>query len=91
MTQLQAIRGVARTFGILLRAELGLKKLTVVIARNRKEKDLNVCHSHDFTDANMIMADAFKKVLGRPFRSTLKDNAIFNEAWDTAKTAEFKY
>lgn len=46
---------------------------------------LNVCHSHDFCDANQVMLDA----LGEEFDNSDEQNKLINEAWEIAKRAEF--
>lgn len=63
------------TFGPLELAQEFLKRLQLCIGK-RKFREVcrlnadtndptNVCHSHDFCDANMIMAPAFRKLAGR--------------------------
>ena len=75
---------MARTFSGLLRDELTAGQMSSVIERNRAETDRNVCHSHDFCDANMTMARAFRLVGQDP-----ADNALWDAAWNAAKQAEF--
>lgn len=53
---------LASTFSAMLREELGAD-LAEVIRRNRDEIDPNVCHSHDFVDANMTMLEAVRSLL----------------------------
>jgi len=75
---------VAKVFCQLIRAELG-DKMQDVVARNRGESDSDVCHTHDYCDANMVMASAMRAV-GIPCSS----NELWNSSWDIAKAAEFK-
>lgn len=66
-------------------------------ADNLAEANPLVCHSHDFCDANMAMAAAFKRMFGREMtlpsdveegRATSEqedsDLAIWNGAWEIA-------
>lgn len=62
-------RDLAYKFSALLREELG-DEIEEVIARNQNEANPSVCHSHDFTDANEIMAAAFLAVAGFPVFAT---------------------
>lgn len=46
----------------------------------------NVCASHDFIDANMVMNDAFEKVTGREIDcENGADCVLWSKAWDIAK------
>jgi hypothetical protein len=61
-----------------------------IVARNAAEADSRVCHSHDFIDANVVMAEAFERVMGR--EADTQDGAdldLFNGAWDAAKASGF--
>jgi hypothetical protein len=61
----QKIR-LAKAFGYLMQAELSRADFTQMIALNKAMPEhSNICHSHDFCDANMVMLDAFKEVFGR--------------------------
>ena len=61
------------------------------MASNRAEADSGICHSHDVTDANEVMADAFRAVMGREIDlQSDADGTLWNVAWDMAKRAEFK-
>lgn len=63
--------------------------LVVIRARNRM-LDQHVCATHDFCDANMVMAEAFKNVFGREV--DINDDAdtdLWNTAWDLAKAKGF--
>jgi hypothetical protein len=61
---------VAAVFTFLLAEGIG-PHMAEVVRRNASQTSENVCHSHDFCDANMVMADAMEQVLGRPVRSPL--------------------
>jgi hypothetical protein len=56
---------VAAVFTFLLAEGIG-PHMAEVVRRNASQTSENVCHSHDFCDANMVMADAMEQVLGRP-------------------------
>ncbi len=49
------------------------------------------CATHNFFDANMLMADAFERVMGREIElgeeteSSRDDHALWNAAWNQAK------
>ena len=57
--------------------------------RNRQEPNPNVCHSHDFLDANMVMEEAFQRVMGRGCGTTVARSTSTSSAggrstrWDT--------
>lgn len=55
---------VARAFSKVLRNWLTPEEMTQVIAANKAERNPNICHTHDYCDANMAMCAAFEKVLG---------------------------
>lgn len=54
--------------------------------RTMHEFDETVCHSHDYLDANVIMAEAYGLAVGKPL--DLNDDAdlyLVNAAWTRAK------
>lgn len=64
----------------------------LICTLNRDEKDPNICHSHDFIDANMIMAAAITQVTG--FEVDVQDDAhraVWNASWDMAKQDMLNY
>lgn len=60
----QSALQLAQVFSRELKDELYAEEMAEVIARNRTETSPNVCHSHDFCDANMTMQRALAKLLG---------------------------
>ncbi len=89
---------VARAFGQKLKSWLSVGELLQVLERNKAEESENICHSHDFCDANMAMEAAFKKVLHHGCRSIQSrateeqkraDDELWNEAWALAKSKNF--
>ncbi len=82
---------IAATFTTKLFEALGDIKMHEVMRRNRSEENPNVCHSHDFCDANMIMADAFSEETGRDLDVADEgDAALCNEAWELARVSRFE-
>lgn len=47
-----------------LREEIGDEEYAEVLALNAQETDPNVCHSHDYCDANMVMLATVQRVYG---------------------------
>lgn len=82
---------LAREFARLLLVAVGLQDLREVDARNRAEPSPNVCHSHDFCDANVFMDEAHDTVLGWSVAARLPaaDTALWDLAWEYAKLAGF--
>jgi len=58
---------IARKFGELLLRDIGLDDLKTVNRENAKDASPNICHSHDFCDANMVLAEAFEDSGIEPF------------------------
>lgn len=64
--------------------------LGLVRLRNSRQKNPSICHTHDFCDANVVMAEAFQAVTGREFDiENHEDSALWHEAWDEAKAGGF--
>lgn len=86
---------LAREFGTLIQEELSTVRFRAMVDRNKAEDaDSNVCHSHDYCDANMTMLQAFQNVFQREpaflnDSTTEADLALWNEAWQIAKAADF--
>lgn len=73
---------VGAKFESMLYATLGDENYAEAAARNRREPDPLICHTHDFCDANQVMMDAFSAVLGyEPDIQSEADMAIFDAAW----------
>lgn len=90
-TTMDKIR-LAREFGSKVQEELSRADFRAVLELNRN--DSAACHTHDFCDANMLMLDAFKVTFERePAFLTnpqeAADLALWNDAWQIAKAAEF--
>jgi hypothetical protein len=85
---------LARTFSRLLWADLTVGQMETVIERNRVDgANSGVCHSHDFCDANMVMAEAFDACCTPVFNDAGEipeaTAQLWDEAWGLAKKSEF--
>lgn len=56
---------IAANFASQMRAFLGPTQVQAVADLNAVEENTNICHSHDFCDANELMAAAFRAECGR--------------------------
>jgi hypothetical protein len=82
------VETLAWTFADMLARDLEPLEWQVMRLRNRTAPE-GICASHDFCDANMVMAEAFEAVKGCP---PLNDEgmsaetvALWNAAWEVAK------
>lgn len=65
-------------------------ELAYVVSLNADEPDPNVCHTHDFCDANEAMGRAWERVRGVPTRcDSDSDAALWGRAWDLAIYYDF--
>ena len=77
---------LAAAFRRSLRGAIGARLLARVDALNVKEFRPNVCHSHDFCDANVYMARAFRRVVGREIDLQSDDDVtLWAVAWSRFK------
>jgi hypothetical protein len=82
---------LARAFTRRLARQLSPWQIQRVRARNRRETHPFTCHSHDFCDANDVMAAAFRTLTGRTVNTqTGADRALWNAAWALARQSEFR-
>lgn len=58
---------------------------------NAAETNENICHSHDFTDANQVMLDACIVEGWDEYspNTNAKHDSLVQQAWDIAKDCEF--
>lgn len=69
----------------LLKAELSPAQFAEMQNLNAVESRPNCCHSHDYCDANEVMAPAFAAVVGREINlQNEKDCELWSEAWNWA-------
>ncbi len=75
------VEKLAEEFSRLVREELA-EHLEEIIERNRTTLSKSCCATHDFCDANMLMAAAFEKVTGNEddIEFSKEDCALWNEA-----------
>lgn len=83
MTRREAVKRLAREFSRLLIKTIGRKKTLQVSRLNKAEADRNVCRSHDFCDANMVMLEALEN-LGLDTGNSREDTERWNDAWNLA-------
>jgi hypothetical protein len=84
----QMIARLSEAFVAGLRQELTPAQWALMAERNRSEQSKNICHSHDFTDANMVMSAAFEQA-GIPLWTAgghLSEQSmeLWNAAWAKA-------
>jgi hypothetical protein len=75
---------VAEVFIMVLKEQLSPEEIQEVIRLNAAETDENVCHSHDFCDANMVMAEALKRLGVEARASSETSTRLWNEGWNLA-------
>lgn len=84
------IDAMAFEFASVLRKELNRTSWSEMRRRNSasiKRGKMSTCASHDFIDANEIMAAAFSEIFGRDMDPGSElDAALATAAWDIAKT-----
>ena len=82
---------IARAFCLALHRTLSHDQMREVVRRNATPDYARCCASHDFCDANMVMAEAFERVMKRaPNPASDADAALWNDAWDIAKANNFE-
>lgn len=88
---LPTVPALARQFCLVLRDTLSPTQMAEVVRRNAAQPDPSICHSHDFCDANMAMAEAWEMLSTVPCGADCPDavNAIWSAAWDLAKDNDF--
>lgn len=84
---------LALAFATALNSTLDASQMRDVVRKNLTPKYESACASHDYCDANVVMAQAFETVFARPFLgesgATQADTDCWNKAWDLAKGAQF--
>lgn len=96
MTRDQQVTAIAEAFAEVMRQWLDSREWQLMRERNASQADSNVCHSHDFCDANMAMDAAFNG-LGIPTCLAFADDTpeheeackLWNDAWTLAKRLYF--
>lgn len=71
------------------------EEFKAIVEANAAEADPNICHSHDFCDANDLMMVAFCEAFGQTEEEfDLQDEGVIdaiNAAWALAKAANFTF
>ena len=76
---------LAHNFANLIRRLTTQEEFDTIRKRN-KTIPPGCCATHDFMDANMVMADAFSALAGREMDlESDADTAMWNAAWEIAK------
>ena len=81
---------IAAAFALGLSVELGAD-IMAQIRRANAALDPYACASHDYCDANVVMAEAFAEVMGRDFlpdegAPSDADCTLWNQAWHFARS-----
>lgn len=79
----EKVRRLARRFARRLRQVVGPVILREIVRRNAEESDSDVCHSHDFCDANEAMVEAAREA------ALVRRTELRGPAWDLAKANRF--
>jgi len=80
------IEAIGALFVEKLRAELPPAHFAEMQNLNSTADD-GICHSHDYLDSNMTMAEAFEQVVGREIDTQDDDDrALWSSAWRYALT-----
>lgn len=80
---------LACKFSELLSQELTAEELDQVNERNAAEAHKPTCSSHDFCDANQVMADALDALGVDLDLQNPKQVALINDAWTLARSNDF--
>lgn len=81
---------VGKRFAKIVRRDLG-ENLAEIVRRNFTDEYDSCCATHDFCDANELMAEAFKGVMGRDAEADSDpDSFIWNLAWSEARGSDFR-
>lgn len=95
-----AAKQLAIRFSEHVRYTLTKEQLAEVVRRNHETGlSSGICHTHDFVDANEVMAAAMASIYGQQvvdgplLDGTHRDNQrlvdVWNRAWDLAKASDF--
>ena len=83
------VEKLAEEFSRIVRKELA-EHLDEILERNRTLFSKSCCATHDFCDANMLMAEAFSEVVGSGIDMGNDDEVkLGNAAWHMAAQNEF--
>ena len=69
---------------------LTAEEVQEIVERNAENHDSMSCASHDFCDANVVMATAFQNLTGREILfDSDADILLWNDAWTIARNSNF--
>ncbi|MDP2828662.1 MAG: hypothetical protein Q8O37_08650 [Sulfuricellaceae bacterium] len=82
---------MAAEFSDLLKSWLSPEEMEEVVRRNEGEDDLNICHSHDFCDANMALHEVFMRhgMDVTDEQGASRFGQKWGEVWQLAKGKQF--
>lgn len=88
----ELIRKLGDRFSVEVRNSLTDAEFVEVVKRNfQRHPGEHWCATHDFCDANEVMGDAFKVVVGRESNPQDDDDlALWNAAWADADSGQFQ-
>jgi hypothetical protein len=86
------INRLAKAFCESVTEYLTREELIEAVSRNAKEVHPDVCHTHDFCDANMAMEEAWDSIFefGVEIGDVESNSKLWGAAWDLAKNRKFK-
>jgi hypothetical protein len=84
------IPAIANEFASILLENVGEENLREINRRNAAEKNSDICHSHDFCDANICMHDAFVSLAYNPMFDEENIVKAWVKAWNLAKKNRFE-
>lgn len=76
-------------FSAVIRSWLSKDELEKVNDLNQNEADKQICHSHDFCDANQAMIDALDQMKMDYEPMDDIQGKLINDAWEISKSANF--
>lgn len=92
MTPNVTVETLALEFSQALRCCLTPEEMAEIVLRNREEESPNICHSHDYCDANMVLHEVFMK-----HSMDVADEGgmerwgeLWDRTWNLAKSKEFQ-
>ena len=85
------VQSIVLEFSQSLRSYLTPEQMVEVVQRNRAETHPNICHSHDFCDANMFLHEVFMRHGMDPADEDGMERwgVLWDQSWNLAKGNEF--
>lgn len=88
------ITRLSQAFTTVVRSNFTIKELREINKRNKAYEITHpgCCATHDFCDANMLMAEAFHNAFKRePDVGSEEDAQLWSAAWNDARTRKFSF